>query len=63
MSDKPYDLPAPKVVADMCAIQAWRDHVDDDSRILHEMAADTIRIMMRRCVALASKLELTEARR
>jgi hypothetical protein len=62
MSGKPYELPAPKVVADMCAVQAWRDHIDDDSRLLLEMSADTIRLLMARCVQLAQKLELVEAR-
>jgi len=62
MSDKPYKLPAPSVLADMCAIQAWKDHVDDDSRLLLEMSADTIRLLMARCVRLAQQLERKEAR-
>lgn len=37
-NDKPYELPSPSVVAEMCAIQAWMDHIDDDSRLLHEIA-------------------------
>jgi hypothetical protein len=62
MSDAPYKLPAPSVLADMCAIQAWRDHIDDDSRLLLEMSADTIRLLMARCVRLAQQLERKEAR-
>jgi hypothetical protein len=62
MKDFPYELPAPSVVADMCAIQAWKDHIDDDSRILHEMSADTIRVLMNRCVRLSQALERKEAR-
>jgi hypothetical protein len=62
MSDAPYELPAPSVVADMCAVQAWRDHIDDDSRLLLEMSADTIRLLMSRCVRLAQQLERKEAR-
>jgi hypothetical protein len=46
----------------MCAIQAWRDHIDDDSRMLLEMSADTIRLLMSRCVRLAQQLERKEAR-
>ena len=62
MRDAPYELPAPSVVADMCAVQAWRDHIDDDSRLLLEMSADTIRLLMARCVRLAQQLERKEAR-
>jgi len=62
MSDKPYELPAPDVLANLCAMQAWHDHVDDDSRLLLEMSADTIRILMARCVRLAQALERKEAR-
>ena len=62
MSDKPYELPAPMVVADMCAMQAWLDDIDDDSRLLHEQAADTIRLLLRRCITLAQSIEHTEAR-
>jgi hypothetical protein len=60
---KPYDLPSPTVVADLCAQAAWLDEVDDDVRLRLEFAADTIRNLMRRCIALASKAELVEAER
>jgi hypothetical protein len=49
-------------VADMCAMQAWMDDIDDDSRLLLEQAADTIRLLMRRCMKLAQNLERMEAR-
>lgn len=62
MNDAPYDLPSPSVVADLCAMQAWHDHVDDHSRLLLEMSADTIRLLMARCVRLAHALERKEAR-
>ena len=55
------ELPAPMTVADMCALQAWMDHIDDDSRLLHEQAADTIRNLMRRCMKLAQVIERMEA--
>jgi hypothetical protein len=58
--DKPYKLPPPSTVADMCAIRSWDDDVDDDSRLLHEMAADTIRALMKRCTRLAVHLERAE---
>jgi hypothetical protein len=61
MSDKPYELPAPMVVADMCALQAWMDDIDDNSRLLHEMSADTIRDLMKRCMKLAQTIERMEA--
>ena len=54
------ELPAPMTVADMCALQAWMDHVDDDSRLLHEQSADTIRSLMRRCMRLAQVIERME---
>jgi len=54
------ELPAPMTVADMCALQAWMDHIDDDSRLLHEQSADTIRSLMRRCMKLAQVIERME---
>ena len=61
--DKPYRLPPPIVVADTCAASCWRDEVDDESRLLLEMAADTIRALMKRCVHLAKQLEQAECGR
>ena len=59
--DKPYDLQPPLIVADMLAIRAWEDDVDDDTRLLCEMGADTIRGMNVRMMRLARLLEKTEA--
>ena len=56
------ELPAPMQVADMCAMQAWLDDIDDDSRLLLEQAADTIRSLMKRCMRLAQVIERTEAK-
>lgn len=61
MSDNPYELPAPSVVADLCAQRAWDDAVDDDTRLRLEFAADTIRLLMARCTRLALHLERAEA--
>jgi hypothetical protein len=63
MSEGLPELPAPMAVADMCAMHAWLDHIDDDSRLLHEQAADTIRLLMRRCITLAQSIERMEAAR
>ena len=61
MSDKPYNLPPALTVADMCAMRAWDDNIDDDSRLLLEMAADTIRAMHKRLGRLAHSNEQAEA--
>ena len=62
MSDKPYSkLPPALTVADMCAQRAWDDDVDDDTRLLCEMAADTIRLLHKRLMTLAHNNEQAEA--
>lgn len=61
MSDCPYELPAPTIVADLCAQRAWDDNVDDDTRLRLEFASDTIRLLMRRCVSLSQTIERIEA--
>jgi hypothetical protein len=58
---KPYKLPPPLVVADLCAQQAWEHDIDDESRLRLEMAADTIRAMHRRMMRLAKSNEVAEA--
>lgn len=58
MTENPYELPAPTIVADLCAQRAWDDEVDDDTRLRLEFAADTIRTLMQRCIHLARKLEV-----
>lgn len=60
-SDNPYELPSPTVVADLCAQRAWADDLDDDTRLRLEFAADTIRLLMKRCVDLAGLFERLEA--
>lgn len=62
MSDKPYSkLPPALTVADMCAMRAWDDNIDDDSRLLLEMAADTIRLLHRRLMRVSHSMEQAEA--
>ena len=46
--DQPYKLPPPSVVADMCLSSAWRDEVDDESRLMLEMSSNTIHAMKKR---------------
>jgi hypothetical protein len=58
---EPRELPAPSIVADLCAQAAWRQHANDDTRKVLELAADTIRSVMCRCVILARVNETSEA--
>ena len=67
--------PSPHAVADVCLASAWRDEIDDESRILLEQAHDTIteqiavidrqrqtiRQLMNRAVRTAKILEVVEA--
>jgi len=60
MKDKPYDLPPPSIVADLCAQRAWADDIDDDTRLLLEWAADTItgsKLERGRALGRAERLE------
>jgi len=58
---EPRELPAPSIVADLCAQEAWRQSANEDTRKVLELAAETIRAVMRRCVALAHQVETSEA--
>jgi len=60
-TDNPYPPPAPLVLADLCATQAWKDDVDDESRKIHEWCADTIRHLVQEIHRLRHKLEHLEA--
>lgn len=62
MSDNPYRMPPPTLVADLCAQAAWGEDISDDNRLRLEWAADTIRMLMARAVRQAKILEETEAR-
>lgn len=50
----------PEEVRARCARRCWDDDCDDDSRVLLELAADTIRALMLRTGSLAQKLEASE---
>ena len=60
-NDNPYPPPAPLVLADLCATQAWSDQIDDHSRRLLEWAADTIRCVVRMNAQLSHDKEHLEA--
>jgi hypothetical protein len=60
-ADNPYPAPAPLVLADMCAMHAWSDDLDDHSRKLLEWAADTIRLVVRRNAQLSHDRDQAEA--
>lgn len=62
MKGNPYPLPPPQVLADMLAVHAWDEHVDDDTRLMLEWAATTIRKQHKQNVRLAKTLEVTEAK-
>ena len=59
-TDNPYPCPAPLVLADMCAMHSWSQHLDDHSRKLLEWAADTIREQASLNVALTHRAEQLE---
>ena len=59
-SDNPYPCPAPLVLADMCAMQAWCDQIDDNTRLLLEWAADAIRLVTRDNHAQVARREVAE---
>jgi hypothetical protein len=61
MAEQPRELPAPAIVADLCAQEAWKQSANEDIRKVLELAAETIRAVMRRCVAIAHKVEIQEA--
>lgn len=60
-TDNPYPAPAPLVLADMLAVHAWSDQLDDHSRKLLEWAADTIRLVVRRNAQLSHDRDQAEA--
>jgi hypothetical protein len=62
MKGNPYSLPPAKVLADMLAVHAWDDAIEDETRLLLEWAATTIRKQHKQNVRLAKTLEVTEAR-
>jgi len=61
--DPPFDLPAPRVLAEACMARAWDDDTPDRERLLLEQAALTITHLAGRCVDLAAVIERQELRR
>jgi len=62
MSDHP-KLPAPADVARMCLVRAWDNDTPDRERLLLEIAARTIRVLIVRLVRQAMHMERVEAKR
>jgi hypothetical protein len=60
-TENPYPAPAPLVLADMLAVHAWSDHIDDHSRKLLEWAADTIRLVVRKNAQFSHDRDQAEA--
>jgi hypothetical protein len=58
--DPPFDLPAPRVLADTLMGRAWDDDTPDRERLLLEQAARVIQHLL---VRLANANEHAEARR
>lgn len=61
MTGNPEQAPSPKTLALMCAVHAWADGVDDDSRKLLEWSHEVIEWMADRLVTQARLLEQLEA--
>jgi hypothetical protein len=59
-NDQPFDLPAPRAMADTLMARAWDDDCPDCERLLLEQAALTITHLLAR---LAVATEQAEARR
>jgi hypothetical protein len=58
--DPPFDLPAPRLLADTLMARAWGDDMPDRERLLLEQTALTITHLLAR---LAAATEHAEARR
>jgi hypothetical protein len=54
------DLPSPEAVRAACALRCWDDDCDDESRVLLEQAADTIRAQHDRLMRVSKLLEAAE---
>jgi len=46
-AENPYPSPAPLVLAEMLSMHAWCEHLDDNTRMLCEWAADALRRVCR----------------
>lgn len=61
--DQPYRRPPARLLVQMLRASAWRDDVDDESRLLMEMAADEVEDKCNHNVRLAKRLEQAECGR
>lgn len=55
--DLPFDLPAPRVLADTLMARAWDDDTPDGERLLLEQAALTITRLLARLAMVAEHAE------
>lgn len=55
--DQPFDLPAPRALADKLMARAWDDDTDDRERLLLEQAALTITRLLARLAMVAEHAE------
>jgi hypothetical protein len=58
-----HDHPSPETVRQLCARRMWDDAADDESRLILELAADTIRELMARAGSASLRAERAEAER
>ena len=59
-TDNQYPAPAPLVLADLCAMQAWNDNIDDELRKLLEWSANVIRQVVSKNMQLSHENEQLE---
>jgi hypothetical protein len=60
-ADNPYPCPAPCILADQLAMHSWSEHIDDQTRMLLEWGADTIRALIVLNNKLSNRAEHLEA--
>ena len=61
MRPNPYPCPAPCILADQLAMHSWSEHIDDQTRMLLEWGADTIRALIVLNNKLSNRAEHLEA--
>lgn len=61
--DAPFDLPAPRVLADTLMARAWDDDTPDRERVLLEQAALVITRLLVRLAMVAEHAEVRRAAR
>jgi hypothetical protein len=61
--EPPFDLPAPRVLAEVCMARAWDDDTPDRERLLLEQAARVIEHLLARLAMVAEHAEARGATR